>query len=406
MGKKLFRFFSSIKLAIVVLLFLLLITWIGTEEQPEKGLFLVQEEYFNAWGLMHTFQMPILGDVTLPMPGVMLLLTIFSINLICGGLIMIRKSWRTAGVMIGHFSMLFLLAGGLLQHRYAKDGYMQLFEGESSNEFISYHDWVLRVHQVKDGQADFEKESLIVPSSVLKEFESGERQVELEGIPFHLRLYHPSMNAEVMPGAFHRPGELPVVGDVFVRSLPRAKESEANAAALYVDVIDEKGGVVQTGILWGNENQPLTVRVNDQAWLLKLDRERWKMPFEVALDKFTHELHPNTLSPKVYKSDVTKTKAGNAEKMIIEMNEPLRDSGYIVFQSGYGPQDSSGKIIQGQTPFSVFAVWRNPTSKILLIPVEHWPLVTVSIAAVGMLLHFLLKLFRHLAPGKRNVTPA
>ncbi|MGY8689262.1 MAG: hypothetical protein ACKVHP_16200, partial [Verrucomicrobiales bacterium] len=164
MGKKLFRFFSSIKLAIVVLLFLLLITWIGTEEQPEKGLFLVQEEYFNAWGLMHTFQMPILGDVTLPMPGVMLLLTIFSINLICGGLIMIRKSWRTAGVMIGHFSMLFLLAGGLLQHRYAKDGYMQLFEGESSNEFISYHDWVLRVHQVKDGQADFEKESLIVPS--------------------------------------------------------------------------------------------------------------------------------------------------------------------------------------------------------------------------------------------------
>ncbi|MGY8689263.1 MAG: hypothetical protein ACKVHP_16205, partial [Verrucomicrobiales bacterium] len=84
---------------------------------------------------------------------------------------------------------------------------------------------------------------------------------------------------------------------MFVRSLPCAKESEANAAALYVDVIDEKGGVVQTGILWGNENQPLTVRVNDQAWLLKLDRERWKMPFEVALDKFTHELHPNTLSP-------------------------------------------------------------------------------------------------------------
>ena len=46
-------------------------------------------------------------------------------------------------------------------------------------------------------------------------------------------------------------------------------------------------------------------------------------------------------------------------------------------------------------------MWKNPTSKFFLVPVEHWPLVTVSLAALGMALHFLLKLVRHLDRGAR-----
>lgn len=399
-AKKLFRVFSSVGLALVILVFLLLITWVGTEEQPEKGLFLVQEEYFKSWWLWHDFEWPVCGVVTLPLPGVMLLLTVFTLNLICGGLIMLRKSVRTMGVMIGHFSMLFLLAGGLLQHRYAKDGYMQLYEGEESDEFVSYHDWVIRVHAVDDGEANFEKQAVVVPPSALKALEEGERLVESPDLPFRLRLHHHSLNATVMPEAFHRPGELPVVDGAFLRGLPREKESEANVAGLYVDVLDSGGEVLQQGILWGLENQPWTVRVDEREWLLKLDRERWKIPFSIHLDTFTHEFHPNTGTPRVYKSDVTKTENGQDEKVVIEMNEPLRHRGYILFQSGWGPQEN-GMPVPG-TPYSVFAVWRNPTSKILLIPVEHWPLVTVSIAALGMALHFLLKLFRHLKPGRRR----
>lgn len=404
LAKRLFRFFSSIGLALVTLAFLLLITWVGTEEQPEKGLFLVQEEYFKSWWLLHDFKWPVVGTVTLPLPGVMLLLSVFSINLVCGGLIMLRKSTRTVGVMIAHFSMLFLLAGGLLQHRYAKDGYMQLYEGEESDEFVSYHDWVIRVHAVKDGEANFEEEAWVVPPEVLKamdEAPKATRRVELPELPFDLKLRDHALNAMVMPGAFHRPGEPEVIDGVFMRPLPREKEGEANVAALYVDVLGEGDEVIDQGLLWGLENQPFTVQVNDQAWLIKLDRERWKIPFAIHLDKFTHEFHPNTGTPRVYKSDVTKIEGDDREKIAIEMNEPLRHQGFILFQSGWGPQEN-GRPVPG-TPYSVFAVWRNPSSKILFIPVEHWPLVTVSIAAVGMALHFLLKLFRHLAPRRRYV---
>lgn len=400
---KVFRFFSSIGVALVMLVFLLLITWIGTEEQPEKGLFLVQEEYFKSWWLTHTFEWPIVGSVTLPLPGVMLILCVFTINLICGGLIMLRKSMRTVGVMISHFSILFLLAGGLLQHQYAKDGYMQLYEGEESDEFVSYHDWVIRIHEVENGEANFEKEAMVIPPNVLHSLgENGEgtRLVNLQDLPFDLRLRDHSINSTVMPEAFHRPGELPVVDEVFLRPVERDPEGEANVAGLYVDVLDEKGEAVDTGLLWGLENHPWTLNVGDQTWLLKLERERWKIPFTVHLDNFTHEFHPNTGTPRVYKSDVTKIEEGEEEKLVIEMNEPLRHRGFILFQSGWGPQEN-GRPVPG-TPYSVFAVWRNPSSKILFIPVEHWPLVTVSIAALGMTIHFLLKLSRHLAPGRRR----
>lgn len=390
----------------IVLAFLLLITWLGTEEQPEVGLHRAQEMYFKSWWVWHTFQWPVIGSFTLPIPGAMLLLTIFGINLICGGIVMMRKSVRTVGVMIAHVSMLFLLAGGLLQHQFASDGFLQLHEGEQSDEFVSFHDWVLRVHPVVDGKVDFDQEAYVVDTEALNSLKSvSERVVDPEGLPFDLKLSRYAPNASVMPAAFRRPADYPVVDGVFMRPLPLDTEQERNVPAVYVDVIDEQGETRQQSLLWGFENAPLTVQLGAQSWVLKLEKHRWKMAFSVALDKFTHEFYANTSKPKVYKSDVRKIENGNEENVVIEMNEPLRDEGFIVFQSGYGPQDASGRLIEGKRPYSVFAVWRNPRNTFLFIPVEHWPMVTVSIAAIGMALHFLLKLSRHLVPARRETPP-
>ncbi len=396
-GKKVFRFCSSVGLAVIVLCLLLLITWLGTEAQPSMGLFQAQEKYFNSLIVFHKFD---LFSVTLPIPGAKLLLGVFAINLICGGLIMLRKSKRTVGVMIAHFSMLFLLAGGLLQHQYAEDGYMQLYEGEESNEFVSYHNWVIRVHEVIDGQPDFSKEALVLPPDLVASVGEQERTVDLPGVPFDLRLYNHSENATVMPEAFWREGEFPVVEGTFVRSLPQDTKNEANVAATYIDVLDASGQAKQSGILWGQEMQPLTIQVGERSWVIKLDRQRWPIPFTVKLDKFTAEFFDNGTA-KTYESEVTKIDGDSKEERLIEMNEPLRDHGFIVFQSGYGPQDERGRVIKGETPYSVFAVWKNPTSKFFIVPVEHWPAVTVSLAALGMAIHFLLKLTRHLDRSSR-----
>ncbi len=394
-AQSVFKLFSSIGLALIILAFLLLLTWLGTEKQPEVGLFAVQQEYFNSWILFHTFEAPLLGSITLPLPGVMLLLVIFFLNLLCGGIVMLRKSFRTIGVFIAHFSMIFLLAGGLLQHRYADDGYLQLYEGEKSNEFVSYHDWVIQVHTVKDGEADFDTKSVVIPPEYLKDFdEAQEKRVETEHLPFDLRLYNYALNGAVMPAAFHRQDEYDVVDGMFLRKLEPELEAEANASAFYVDALTKDGEVISRGILWGYESQPMTIEHEGKQWLLKLDRKRWKMPFEIQLDKFTYSFHPGTGVAREYKSDVTKID-DESEKIVIEMNEPLRHEGYTLFQANWGPQEN-GMPVAGE-PYSVFAVWRNPTNPFFIVPVEHWPLVTMTLAALGMSIHFIIKLAAHIS---------
>ncbi len=399
-GRQVFRFFSSILTAIVSLGFLLLLTWLGTEAQPEKGLYAAQELYFKSWGLIHQAKLPMLGLVPIPLPGAMLLLTIFTLNLMCGGLLMLRKNKRTIGIFIAHFSMVFLLAGGLLQHRYADDGYLKLVEGESADEFVSYHDWVIQMHPMKEGQPDYTQDAIVVPPETLQAFdESGEKTIASEHLPFKLRVSGHMLNAVVMPESFRREGEAEVIDGMFLRELPAEKEAEANASAFYIDVLNDSNQSMRRGILWGLASQPLTIRHPKGDFLVKLERKRWKLPFAIQLDKFTHEFHPNTGVARVYKSEVTKIDGSDKETVVIEMNEPLRSQGHTLFQANWGPQEGR---IPGEPFYSVFAVWRNPDSKLFLIPVEHWPMATVSTAALGMLIHFLLKLTRHIKPANPN----
>ena len=68
--------------------------------------------------------------------------------------------------------------------------------------------------------------------------------------------------------------------------------------------------------------------------------------------------------------------------MRIEMNEPLRDEGVVLFQASWGPQDAPP-----DTPlFSVFAVHRNPS--------DYWPLYSCIIISIGLLVTFGQRLIR------------
>ncbi len=87
-------FFGSYGLACMVLMFLFLLTFLGTIEQGTRGLYEVQKVYFESWFLVHWFfdKMPV------PLPGGLLLMILLSTNLIVGGLVRVRKSKGTLGV--------------------------------------------------------------------------------------------------------------------------------------------------------------------------------------------------------------------------------------------------------------------------------------------------------------------
>ena len=81
-----FDLFSSFGLAITVLSFLLIDTYLGTLSQKDIGLLDSQAKYFESWGLIHDWN---IGGmiVPIPLPGGALLMVVLFINMACGAVI-------------------------------------------------------------------------------------------------------------------------------------------------------------------------------------------------------------------------------------------------------------------------------------------------------------------------------
>ena len=103
-------------------------------------------------------------------------------------------------------------------------------------------------------------------------------------------------------------------------------------------------------------------------------------PFEVKLDKFTHEFHPGTMRPKRFESEITRIEGERLDPVHIKMNEPMRRDGFTFFQASWGPQNAA----PGARLFSVFEVVNNPADK--------WPEYALYVTTIGLIFHFGLKL--------------
>ena len=100
----------------------------------------------------------------------------------------------------------------------------------------------------------------------------------------------------------------------------------------------------------------------------------------MRLDKFTHEFHPGTRRPRVFRSNITRVEEDGETEKIIRMNHPMRYKGYTFFQASWGPQDDPNAT----QFYSVFEVVKNPA--------DHWPLVSLIITGIGLLVQFVMKL--------------
>lgn len=404
-----YRLLGSFGLAIAVLLGMFVTTWVGTLEQRNRGLFEVQQDYFEsivAWHPVTVYGL----DLELPLPGGGLLMGLLSLNLLVGGMIRIRKSGRTAGILVAHLGIALLMAAGMVKFASGHDGYLALIPGESSDEFVSHYEWEVAIHDASD-QSDVRE--LLIPDADLRalevdpfgspsKLESLTRRLRrwlhtgsFEGrsthlfespeLPFVLELSNFVPNAQVAPiGPMWKP-TLPVVDGYSVIWRPKAPDAEFNSPAVYARALGATGEVLGEGILAGTARHPLTVAAGDDVWALSLRAKRYSMPFTVTLDEFYKEEHPRTEIAAVYRSDITTTRPeGLAERVRIEMNRPLRDGGLVLFQASYGERPTP----EGPKTFSQFAVVSNPADK--------WPEIACWVIAAGMLITFGQRLVKYL----------
>jgi len=381
----LFRFFTSFKLATVVLVLMTIVTLFGTIDQVDNGLYAAKTKYFHSWFLIHQ-----LGPVPLLLPGGLLLMSILFVNMTLGALVKVKKRWRGAGLLISHFGMLMLLAGGFVTWAFATDGYMAMYPGMSSTRVESYRNWQIEVMPLsEEGKAE---KAWILPSNELQSIDSDEQRVYDAGeLPFDIVVNGFARNATPVPvtapTAENVPG--PVI-DGFKLSIQKpSKEAEKNLPGAFVEFRPDSGGAAVEAILWAGsfrfdprENpMPFTFEMDGQEYGALLAKKSWTVPFEVHLDKFIFERHPGVSMARNFESRITRIEEDQPEKAIeIKMNEPMRYQGYTFFQESFGPAGSE----PGDEMFSQFAVANNPA--------DQWPLYALIVTGVGLGIHFCIML--------------
>lgn len=377
---RIFHVFASFGLATIVLSFLLLITLLGTLSQREIGLLDSQRLYFDSLFVFHDFKV---GGMLIPtvLPGGLLLMILLFINMLCGAVIRIRKGWRTAGVLIAHVSIMFMLAAGFVSYLFKTEGAMPLFEGQTSDQYQSYHERILELRHF-DGQGKGAPKALTIPMKHFSDLDPGkERTFFGKDLPFEIAVTGYHRNARVVKAEEGAANDRTrgVVDGYRLQPLKVEKEDEANLGAILVTV-KSKDGATQDGILWEGASEPLTVKAGDGAYTIGMSRMKWKLPFAIRLKSFQRELHPGTMKAKKYTSQIVEIVNGKEKEQMITMNVPLRDMNYVVYQASFS------ESMNGQQ--SVFTIASNPS--------DMWPLWSCVAVAFGLLLQFVLQLIRFL----------
>ncbi|QTN31844.1 cytochrome c biogenesis protein ResB [Akkermansiaceae bacterium] len=390
--RKIYDFLSGFHLATVTLLLLLLLTWLATLEQIDNGLYPTLNKYFSwkSWYLIPDM-VPEINGKKLPffLPGGYYVCAVLLLNMILGGIIRIRKGPKQIGNLISHFGIVFMLLGGGVAHHFSERGNMAVGEGEASDVAEDYHEYVVEVAEVVDGERD---KFHVIRGKYLTDLKAGKSRIfDLRDIPFSLEISGYLVNA-VPSNQLERPrrnNELLVDG-YYLEAVPGEVETERNMAGCYARMISKDGTKSDPFILAGATFHPLTVREGDRVFTIDMRKRLWPMPFEVKLDTFTAEFHPGTSRPAKFVSDIRREENGQESEVTISMNEPMRYEGLTFFQASYGPPGAK----PGEPMYSVFEIVRNPADK--------WPEYSLYIVAFGMLVTFLTKLGGHLGASSRK----
>ena len=389
-------FLGSYRLSVSLLVGLMVLTWLGTLYQIEHGLYDAQKLYFESFVvLQHPADVWVDGrdgwldrlPFVVPFPGGMTLMGLLAINLVIGGFVRVLARMgrgaaflRRSGVLVTHFGIAVLLAAGIVRHQTAVEGNVTLYEGQRASTYRSFHEWEIAVRrQVADGEV----EELLIPGGQFLDLAESQVAVFHSGLlPFAVRVEAAARHAEVRPVSAPMPGSgVPGVGgEGFALSpKPRETSNERNIAGAVV-ALESDGSTGlddRRAVLSGLDREPWVVESTDGSiWALELRKKTYPLPFTIRLDEFEAEMHPGTRKAKSYRSRVTVTEDGRDRSVLVQMNEPLRSDGLVVYQSSWGPQGAA----PGTPLFSGFQVVENVT--------DQWPLWGCVIIAIGMCLAF------------------
>lgn len=398
-GRWLLKFFSSLRLAVVLLSLSMVLVFFATLDQTNFGIHEVQKRYFQSFFVLWSPFPPEPGvsvrSFGLPLPGGYLLGGLLFINLIVGQFVRVRWSWKKSGIFLVHLGVVMLLLGEFFTGLLSEERQMWLDEGGTRNWAETFLENEMVVIDLSDPELD----------TVYA--------VDASRLNVAKPLSHPDWPFQIIPRQFFAnallrrvpPGEplelqanSGVVPQMRLQAIGQEKtyaHNEINTVTAVVEIARDSG---EPGTTWMVSNifderfPSQRFMAGGREWEIALRFKRTYYPFSVTLMEFRHDRYPGTEIPKNFSSQViiTHPDKGIEQPALIYMNHPLRYEGLTFYQASFANQDTS----------SMLQVVRNPSWQM--------PYMSLVVMSVGLTLQFSLSLAQGLrrSGSRKTVSPA
>ena len=376
---RLVRFFTSLKLTVVLLALGTVLVFWGTIAQASLGLYKAQNEFFRSF---FVFWQPASGGWRIPVfPGGYMIGGLLLINLFAAHIRYYQPGKRKIGVALIHLGVVLLLVGQFLTDYLSTESSMHIRNGGTKNYSEADRDFELAITDTST--ADLDTVVAIPARRLVKQDE-----IAIPKLPFTLRVKKFHANAVVTDQS--APMLDPVNTTAGYGANFRWKELPHETA---MNRQDSPAGIVEpltpqgslgTFLVSGLLTRPQEFIHAGRKYRMELRQVRYYKPFSLHLVEFRHDKYAGTDIPKNFSSRVRVENAGNGDsrEVLIKMNTPLRYAGDTFYQASFDP-DNQGTVLQ---------VVHNPS----------WltPYFSCVLVSIGLLIQFLTHLFRFAAKRK------
>lgn len=378
---RLIKFFTSVRLTVVLLgLGVVLVFW-GTLAQVHLGLYKTQNEFFRSF---FVFWQPEGSNWNIPVfPGGYLIGGLLLINLFAAHTRYYRPEKRKIGIVLIHLGIVMLLLGQLLTDYLARESTMHLRNGQTKNYSEAIRKYELAIIDTTSPDSDM---VVAIPDRLL---EKG-RVIHNPELPFGVRaaVYYP--NSDLTQKATNGYEEVQEAdgapSGIWWRQLPRVTDMDHRDMPSGIVELTTAQGTVGSFLVSTFLESPQQFSYAGHSYQVILRPERYYMPFSIHLVKFTHDRYAGTEIPKNFSSRIRLQdyRTGEDREVLIKMNEPLRYKGETCYQASFDPDDH-GSILQ---------VVHNPS----------WltPYFACIMVGVGLMVQFGMHLFKF-ATKRRTV---
>ncbi|MFN0067097.1 MAG: cytochrome c biogenesis protein ResB [Limisphaerales bacterium] len=367
------KFFSSLRLTLVLLALSMILVFFGTMAQEPLGLYIAQDRFFQSLfvdglsmvaAVKKTLQMflihlppttaeEVLRGPRIPaFPGGYLLGSLLLVNLLAAHATRFKMTWKKSGIFLVHAGVVLLLLGQLFTDVWARESGMRFPEGETRNYSESDRRSELAIVDVTAPDRD---RVVVIPEALLAQ---GGRLSE-PSLPFTIEMKRFMVNSYLTNRVGRMTNE-PVLATegvgprVAAFELPKVTQMDYRDVPSAVIELRTPEKSLGTWLVSGHLERPQRVSVGGRDFDLTLRLERFYKDFSLTLLDFRHDKYRGTEIPKNFSSQVRlrNAKTGEDREVLIYMNNPLRYDGQTFYQASFDPKDDRVTILQ---------VVRNPT---------------------------------------------